>query len=176
MTRLTQSGLEHSRDGCASKCGRMAHIQDLMSFSIRFLEIEPSDPMLAHGELVLNGCIEKFSSCTNSWNISDYKRQWHDGIKRIIEGRRKSCLIISRHEPGFSDFLIWWLMYRINDKIVFQEQWVPRDKVAPPFDPARPYEYIGDWTTISDDGHKISEWWVTPSHVVDFFQRTNWKP
>ena len=90
-----------------------------MSFSIRFLEIEPSDPMLAHGELVLNGRIENFSSCTNSWNMPDYKRQWQDGIKRTIDGEKKSCLIVSLHEPGFSDFLILWPMYRINDQIVF---------------------------------------------------------
>jgi CdiI N-terminal domain len=151
------------------------HIQDQMSFSIRFLEIEPRDPMLAHGELVLDGHIENFSSCTNSWNMPDYKRQWQHGIKRIIDGENKSCLIVSLHEPGFSDFLILWPMYRINDQIVFQEQWLPSEKVAPLFDPARPYEYIGDWITMSDDGEKLSEWWIKLSDVVGFFQRTNWK-
>lgn len=142
-----------------------------MTFSIQFVEQGSWETRAAPGELVLNDSIESFVASVDpatEWTRSDYERQWRDGLKRIVSGERKSCLITCLPDPGFTDFLMVWPMYRVERWVVFQHK-MQVDGLPPGFDPARPYQVVDDWISISDDGHKISEWWVTISDLVEFY-------
>jgi len=142
-----------------------------MTFSIQFVEQGSWESWFAPGELVLNDSIESFVASVDpgtEWTRRDYERQWRTGLKRITDGETKSCLITSLPDPGQTDFLQFWPMYRVRDWVVLQEKWMLPTGLPPGFDPARPYQIVEDWISISDTGQKISEWWVPYRDVIDF--------
>jgi hypothetical protein len=134
-----------------------------MTFSIQFVEQGDWDLRFAPGELALNDAIESFVASVDpatEWARRDYERQWRDGLNGIVSGERKSCLITSLLDPGVTDFLIHWPMYRAESWVVFQEQMLLADGLPRGFDPAKPCGIVEDWITVSDSGQKISEWWL----------------
>jgi CdiI N-terminal domain len=142
-----------------------------MTFSIQFVEQGSWELWFAPGELVLNDSIESFVASVDpgtEWTRHDYERQWRDGLTRIIDGEPKSCLITSLPDPGQTDFLVFWPTYRVRDWVVFQEKWKLPKGFPCGFDPAKPYQIVEDWISISDTGHKLSEWWVSYVDVIEF--------
>lgn len=142
-----------------------------MAFSIQFVEQGSWELWFAPGELVLNDSLESFVASVDpgtEWTRRDYERQWREGVTRIADGETKSCLITSLPDPGQTDFLVFWPMYRVSDWVVFQEKWRLPEDFPRGFDPVKPYQIVGDWISISDTGYKISEWWVPYGDVIDF--------
>jgi hypothetical protein len=147
--------------------GQPERVQDAsMTFAIRFTEEEPSDPPVAHGEIVLNDCIEHFTACLGRWQVRDYEQQWMGALERIVSGADKSCLVVSLSEPGYNDFVICWPMHRIDNHVVFQETLVPPQD----FYPADPHGHVPEHAAINDDGTRISAWAVRLTDVAAFLR------
>jgi hypothetical protein len=54
---------------------------------------------------------------------------------------------------------------------VFQEKWMLPEGLPRGFDPTGPYQIVDDWISITDNGQKISEWWVPYRDLADFQPR-----
>lgn len=127
----------------------------------------------APGKLVLDDCVEFFLASVDpatEWTRRDYERQWRDGLKQLVGGAAKSCLITSLPEP---DCLFYWPMYRVGNWIVLQHAICFPHDLPQGFDPAKPYRVVRDWESISDCGARISEWWIAYNDLVNFIDQLN---
>jgi hypothetical protein len=141
-----------------------------MTFSIRFIDQPSGIYGLLLGELILNDVTESFSAAVdveNGWTQTDYEMQWRDGLKRIVDGKRKSCLMTSLAHPTLSDALFYRPMYRADEQVVFRARLVLPDELPRGFDPARPYRIVPDRPTK----RKVSEWRVDFADIADFYER-----
>ena len=143
-----------------------------MTFSIQFVDrmLRGDGTVALLGDLVLDEVTEPFTAVVdaeNGWTQTDYERQWRDGLKRIVDGKRKSCLVTSLAHPGWSDAFCHWPMYRVDEQVVFRERILPPDKLPRGFNPAKPYGIVPD----KPAKRKVSEWRISFADIVDFYQR-----
>jgi hypothetical protein len=141
-----------------------------MPFSISFLDepvfYEEQTPM-AVGELVLGDFRENFVASLYQWNKIDYKAQWRDAIKTLLDSS-KSALIVEYVSPEFSNKLEWWPMYRIENVVYIQNHLLFYERLKKPFSLKNMFSFVKDRITIAEDGNRISEWNVNLSDVEDF--------
>lgn len=99
-----------------------------------------------------------------TWSIREYKKQWKDALERL-KNHTTSCLItgfvIKNGEPE----LEWWPMYKIENKIYVQNQWLwgenYKERIGDkPFTPDTCYDFVQPRKTFTEEGEKISEWSV----------------
>ncbi len=143
-----------------------------MTFSIQFVDrmLCGDGTVALVGDLVLNEVTELFTAAVdaeNGWTQADYERQWRDGLKRIVDGKRKSCLVTSLAHPSWSNALSYWPMYRVDEQVAFRERILPPDKLPRGFNPARPYGIVPD----KPAKRKVPEWRISFADIVDFYQR-----
>jgi hypothetical protein len=86
------------------------------------------------------------------WGRTQYQHQWKVGLHRTVMGSERSCLITCLANPT-----IWWILYRFNNKVFFQNQLHLFD-VEEPIENWDPYAAIPARATISEEGDIISEW------------------
>lgn len=132
-----------------------------MALKIYFLD-DATAVDLCRGEIVLNNFVERFEAPLSFWSASQYKKQWSEGLRRIIDGDSRSCLITSMYDPKKANFIVWWPMYRYPDRIVVQNQILFMNKLPELFDPSDPYRFIGEHVSIGDEGEPVSEWFIDP--------------
>lgn len=143
-----------------------------MSILIRYLHElseEPGEPDLALGEITLGSFIEQFEMNLSTWSVERYQRQWYEGIQKILDGASKSCLMTSfwREDDAFGGE--WWPMYRVQDYVIVQDQFIRPDIFSQKFDnfdPDDPYPSIPDRESVNEDGQKISEWSVPFNQIA----------
>jgi hypothetical protein len=147
-----------------------------MAFSIKFAHrFLRGDGCIEYlGEIVLNDTTEDFITAIDpgsAWTRSSYERQWRDGLKRLIEGEDRSCLLTCLPEPGFWDvhFLRFWTMHRTGGKVLFRERW--RNRLPRGFDPAQPYRIVRKLAKRSGPKPKGPEWSISVADIVDFHDR-----
>ena len=136
-----------------------------MAIRIRFIEQPDSSAKdIAVGEIAVNGFRERLEIPLGFWTRQDYERQWKEGIDRIKnQSCEKSCLITARYDPAHANFIVWWPIYRVLDRLVVQHEYLFLDQLERPFDPVEPYSYIGTRQVSSSSGEPVSEWEVTES-------------
>lgn len=107
---------------------------------------------------------ESIYSPVTTWSIREYKKQWKDALDRL-QNHTKSCLItgfvIKNGEPE----LEWWPMYKIDNKVYVQNQWLWGDNYKEaigdkPFTPDTCYDFVRDRRTVNYEGTDLSEWSV----------------
>ena len=140
-----------------------------MPILIRFLHPVPDEPGVALGEITLGTFVEVFEMALTTWNVEHYQQQWDEGIQRILSCASKSCLITSFWSEKNALGGEWWMMYRVQDQVVIQNQLIRPDvfdQRYKNFDADNPYSSIPDRKTVTDDGQKISEWSVPFNQIT----------
>jgi len=142
-----------------------------MAFSIcitaeRFDEAACEEPAVK-GVIEIGTFTEELLVSLAVWSPADYVRQWETGLKRISSAD-KSCLITSMRDLAVSDFINWWMLYRVGDDVVFQNQVLLATEVENSMIGDAIYGLIPVRETHTDDGQKISEW-VVPLRDIDAF-------
>ncbi len=149
-----------------------------MAFSIKFLPDSCQDikhgPMEAIGERVLGDSGELFLAELSFWTKAQYEAQWREGLNRIVRNLSPSCLIHTMRNPVTARFIFWWPMWRQDDEIVFQEStiWLKEHKER--FDPSNPYGFIPEYSNMTEEGEKVSEWRVSVDDVYTFLEQSGW--
>ena len=98
------------------------------------------------------------------WTIKDYEKQWAEGIERI-KHENQSCLIATMQDIKDQPFISWWILYKEGNKIFVQNQillsQLYKEVVGnKPFNEKTCYQFISPRRTITEDGEKISEWFI----------------
>jgi hypothetical protein len=93
------------------------------------------------------------------WTVSDYERQWKAGVARLLHGAPRSALMTAYRGPGEAIHLIWAL-WRDEGYVFAQEHPVVVTESDPPFDPANPYDHVGERIPTSVHDLPIPEWRV----------------
>jgi hypothetical protein len=74
------------------------------------------------GEIVINDFKEFFDIPLDFWTISDYERQWKEGLERI-KTSDTSCLIIAICDPKKTGpYINWWPLYKEKNNIFIQNE------------------------------------------------------
>ena len=102
------------------------------------------------------------------WSIEKYKHHWSKQLKQFyFDKKEKTCLITEMYDPSTANFVRWWILYRVNDDVFFQEQVLFLEDIKGPFSVDDAELYIPEREIINEDGEEISEW------VVPFEQLKN---
>lgn len=134
-----------------------------MAFDIRVVSEradEPADPV-GRGRICIGSFEEEFEMVFEYWTPAQYKRQWREGVRRIVDNRPTSCLLTSIGDPTTANFFFWWPIYRVYDRICVQNQMLFLDDLEESFDLSDPYRSVRARETVSEDGSRISEWQTT---------------
>ena len=93
------------------------------------------------------------------WTIAEYERQWQEATKRLLHGGPSTALMSAYGGPGEAIHQMWGL-WREAGHVYVQQHSVASSVLDPPFDPASPYEYLGERIATSKLGLPIPEWRV----------------
>lgn len=119
------------------------------------------------GRVVLGAYEAQFRCSLRYWNMSDYLRQWREGLQRIALGAVSSCLITSAQDPRVAHWMSWWLLYRDGDDVVFHDAFL--DSKQTPFRYDRPYQSVPERSITLD----ADEWTVPVADIIAFLG-TDW--
>jgi hypothetical protein len=117
-------------------------------------------PGWGRGRITIDDFVEDFESPLWFWKTADYERQWAHGIRRILEGEAKSCLITALIEPiRTADYVFgsWWKLYLDGINVIVQQQLLIVDVVGA-FDVADPYSAVPDYRPTTPEGEPLSSW------------------
>lgn len=147
----------------------------LLRFYIRFTDktISNDGDGFEIGELKLMDFTEVFQAPISYWKKDDYERQWQEGLRRILQGHDKSCLVTSMYNPLMANFIVWWPMYLHEGKVYIQNHLLFMSELKQPFEEPKLYEYIHTRETYSIDGDKVSEWSLDMRDIAIFFNSIN---
>lgn len=141
-------------------------------FAIRFLPEMPEGSVIGNsappGEIVLGDYQESFTSLIGFWSPLDYQNHWVSALHRLVDERKRSCLITSLHDLDVAEILHWWLLYPDGDDARVQNALLPLKALRPRFDSSDPYGAIAPHRTVNDDGLEISEWTVPVTAIRAF--------
>lgn len=120
------------------------------------------------GVITIGTFQERFVAPITFWQVRDYQRQWSEGLRRIVSGSEKSCLITALRDPRASKMLFWWPLYREEEDVFVQNSILLFDHLERPFDVRDPYASINERITINEEGQLISEWRVSVHDIEAF--------
>lgn len=145
-------------------------------FSIQFLPSSDTDSQEdeCDGLIQIKDFEEIFRSSTLFWDKEKYQNNWKLAIERIIFHEYESALIIDIHNPRQEKYVNWWLMYREEEKIHFQNQLLTSSVLNfsfSKFDPENPFTQISSRETHTEDGEEISEWIIEIKFLEDFYNK-----
>jgi hypothetical protein len=118
----------------------------------------------AEAELRLGNDRFVFAIDLRHWPISEYQRQWREGIWRILEGAQTSALMTAYAGPtGHMHHM--WALWREGNGLYIQQHAVISRELDHPFVPHNPYAYIGTRIEASKHGLPIPEWRIALSDI-----------
>jgi hypothetical protein len=133
-------------------------------------EEESDDPAEVTGRIVVGDFTETFRVPLGFWNEFDYRRSWRQAFEVLnASPNSTSCLMTSMTDPGNSNFLACWPMYREGDYVYIQNAIIFLDEIEGAFDPEAPWNYVDSRQRIDEDGNKISEWTTSIDSLREFF-------
>lgn len=139
-----------------------------MEFSIAFID---SAEKTAHGEIRLDRFLERFESPLDFWPTDSYEGQWREGLRRLIEGEKKSALVTAMYPPESANFIMWWVMYRDGDAVIFRNHLLLMDELEQRFDISALYSYVPDRSDGVDEEYPVSEWSIYFESLKRFYLR-----
>jgi CdiI N-terminal domain len=128
------------------------------------------DSAEASGRIVIGDFTETFRVPLGFWDEADYRRSWHRAFEVLSANpHTTSCLMTSMTDPGNSNFLGCWPMYREGEDVYIQNALIFLDEIEGDFDSAAPWDRVGPRHTIDEDGNKLSEWTTSMDSLIEFF-------
>ncbi len=132
-----------------------------------------SDSTEATGRIVIGNFTETFRVPLGFWDVSDYRRSWRLAFEALnASSDSTSCLMTSMTDPGNSNYLVCWPMYRQGEDVYIQNAIIFLDEIEGSFAPAAPWSYVRSRHEIDEDGNRISEWKTSMDSLREFFGRT----
>ena len=122
------------------------------------------------GELQLGREKECFDSSLSYWQPKDYELHWKKALKRIIDGRKKSALIVYMLNPKKASYIFWWPIWRHGNKVYVRNQVLLLQKLKKKFDENNPFSSVGARETKAEDGESISEWQISIDEITKFYK------
>lgn len=119
------------------------------------------------GEIKIGDFRETFDMAMGYWTIFDYKRQWVDGLRRVLTGK-DSSLITSIMDPESANYIVWWPLYVRGSNVIVHNQLLFLDQLKQNFCIDDPYAHLPAYSNRNDDGDEISEW-VTNISDIEIF-------
>lgn len=113
---------------------------------------------VALGEIVIGSHAERFESPLEYWSRARYRAQWLEGARQLSSGASASCWITGITNPKSANFITWWPMWRIENRIIIQQHLLFMDRISFRFSENDPYLHLPSRSTKTDDGEPISEW------------------
>jgi hypothetical protein len=97
-----------------------------MNLEISIVDRKPKrfndDPYVTvRGYIKIGDFEEGFYSPLAWWSAQDYEYQWQQGLRRL-NNYDTSCLITSIYDPQMTKYLMWWLLYKVDNKVYIQNQ------------------------------------------------------
>ena len=113
------------------------------------------------GEITLGDFKEKFIMRVDYWTIKDYKRQWKEGLERILTHNR-SCLVTDVQNPRYGPLVEMWGLYKKGNMIYIRNYLfcgdIYKKRIGDkPFTPETCYDFILNRTK----NLWVSEWVVS---------------
>jgi hypothetical protein len=127
-------------------------------------------PANAVGRIVIRDFTETFRVPLGFWRESDYLRSWRHAFE-VLDGdaHATSCLVTSMTDPGTTNFLVWWPVYREGEDVYIQNAIFFLGETAEALDPAAPWECVTPRCTVDEGGNKVSEWRTSMDSLREFF-------
>ncbi len=145
-----------------------------MTFSIEVIS-EPEiweGEKICYGQIIMDGDKETFHIPLSYWQVKDYKRQWAEGLKRIINQKEHTLLIQSMRDPKATTFILWWVLYYETDEDIYvQQELIRLSELKAPLDLNNPYIHIDTRITVTDEGHPVSEWKTNLNELKEFLEK-----
>ncbi|HVW99300.1 MAG TPA: hypothetical protein VHA52_02505, partial [Candidatus Babeliaceae bacterium] len=143
-------------------------LTDTMNVEIRVMinEVERATNIdCIWGAIKINDFYEAFVIPLEYWGIEDYQKQWKEGLARI-KSHDISCLVASVQDPLKAPLINWWILYKIGNEIVIQnqllvEEYYEQEIGSNSFTPENCYNFISPRVSITEEGDNVSEWIVT---------------
>jgi hypothetical protein len=124
------------------------------------------------GRIQFGSLTEDFVAYLCDWTPAQYKRQWLEAAKRLVNGESKSAFVTMFVSPKNGGHFEWWPCYRVGEIVYLQNQLRFYEQVASLFAVESLYEYVSDRKTASDhDGTPVSEWELPLQWIRDFANR-----
>ncbi len=144
-----------------------------MEFYIQFIEEKAliEDDLVNIGQIVIGNFKETFHSSLSYWTTENYLEQWMNGALRIINGYKRSCLVISMYDPKTANFIFLWDLYRIGEVVYIQNRILFTDDINGNFTETKIYDYIPKRLTHDEEGQRFSEWTTNVGSIINFFSR-----
>jgi hypothetical protein len=127
-------------------------------------------PPLQCLRLTLGAATEHMEADLSTWSRSDYHKHWLYELNGIVSTRDRGALITSMHDPKMARFVVTWPMWRKSGLIHFQNKLLFMETLHPRFDPVDVVDYIGEHSSRSREGERISEWIVSVDAISNFLQ------
>jgi hypothetical protein len=122
-----------------------------ISFSSKPVPPEP-DPEDAlprmYVTMLVDGETTTFVAPLDFWSPADYRKQWKDGIARVLRGEELSCLLAEVRDPALHDGVTMVELHREGNDVFVSERYLLGERVPDDFDPRSPYAVIGPHPTI----------------------------
>ena len=141
-------------------------------FDISFLGAEPElqdDGWYGlAGQVCLGEYRESFLAPLDVWSREQYEGQWHEAAARLVAGEERSAFFTSA-------FQSWWAMWRHGALLYVHEELIVPQRFATlgaaPDLTRAPYQLLGPYAAVSQDGDPISEWQLSLDDVREFLRR-----
>jgi hypothetical protein len=134
----------------------------------------PSPHSQAVGRIRVGGFTEIFPIDLSFWSVNEYRTSWWRALTALEQVETTtSCLISSITDPGRSNFISCWPMYREGDVVYVQNSIILLDELDEAFDPQEPWRYVQPRCSVDEDGNRVSEW-VTSWPQVRRFRESAW--
>jgi hypothetical protein len=137
-------------------------------FSIQFTE---SNSSFGIASIQIGDFSESMKVDLSFWSREEYEKQWSEGLCRIAGGADSSCLVTSLCLPKAANFIMWWVLYRLDQVVAVQNEILFTEELNEVFDPSCPYKYIRPRETLTEEGNKISEWQIGFGEIVAAIKR-----
>lgn len=140
-------------------------------FSIKFISDSYSEPdsgeIYQYGEIVIDDFQEKFLSSLSFWSVEDYRKHWIRSLKELYTNS-KSGLIIDMYDPEQSKTIEWWILYKVDTLVYFQNSLLFLDELNGVLEINRIAAHIPTRERYTDEGELISEWCTSITSIEKF--------
>jgi hypothetical protein len=117
------------------------------------------------GRTILGDYSESFIAPVTLWSREAYEQHWIEAAQRVLGPLARSAFFTTA-------FRFWWTMWRDGERILVHEELLTPERIEGVTDFARaPYDLIGAYAAISDEGERISQWQISAEDMRGFLAR-----
>lgn len=116
------------------------------------------DPRLAiRGKITIIDYWESFYAPLDAWRVEDYEAQWSEARRRLQEGAPNTCFVVSVHPRVIAAYFETWTIWRLAQEFRIQNRFFFLSE-AKHVDPRNPYDAIGPYSNLTEEGEEIVDW------------------